>query len=127
MEVKASRLTKPYMWAVIVLGAAAFACAMARLPWARLDQRFLILGLITVGIGSRLSVRVPRVRGQITVSDTFVFLTLLLFDGEAAILLATVEAVFTSVRATRKKFHHLFNAAGMGLTHFLTVWGVRLF
>ncbi len=126
MAAKGSRFTQAYMWAFIALGAAAFAYSVARIPQERLDQRFLILAVITVGIGSRLSVRLPRVRGQITVSDTFIFLTLLLFDGEAAILLATVEAFFTSLRVTKKKFNHLFNAAAMALTYFLTVWAVRL-
>ncbi len=126
MEVKDSRFTKLFMWAIIALGAAACALSATRLPVARLDQRFLLLAVITVGIGSRLSVRVPRVRGQITVSDTFLFLTILLFDGEAAILLATVEAVCTSLRVTKKKFHHLFNAGVMALSYFLTVWTVRL-
>ncbi len=126
MEVKGSRFTKLFMWAVIALGAAACAYSATRLSVARLDQRFLILALITAGIGSRLSVRVPRVRGQITVSDTFLFLTILLFDGEAAILLATVEAICTSLRVTKKKFHHLFNAGVMALSYFLTVWAVRL-
>ncbi len=126
MDVQGSRFTKFFMWTVIALGAAAFAYSATRLPVAQLDRRFLILALITVGIGSRLSVRVPRVRGQITVSDTFLFLTILLFDGEAAILLATVEAVSTSLRVTKKKFHHLFNAGVMALSYFLTVWTVRL-
>ena len=126
MEAKPGRFTKLYMWAVIALGAAAAVVSFLRLDTARLDQRFLILAIITVAIGSRLSVRVPRVRGQITVSDTFLFLTLLLFDGEAAILLAIAEAVCTSLRATRKKFHHLFNAAVMACATFLTVWTLRL-
>ena len=126
MEVKASRFTKPFMWSAIALGAAAFTYSAAHLPLAQLDLRFLILALITLGIGSRLSVRVPRVRGQITVSDTFLFLTLLLFDGEAAVVLAALEGLCTSLRVTTKKFHHLFNAGGMALTYFLTVSVVRL-
>ena len=125
MEANSARFAKLFMWTVIVLGAAAGAVSVLRLDQARLDKRFLILALITVTIGSRLSVRVPRVRGQITVSDTFLFLTLLLFDGEAAILLAMAEALCTSLRTTKKKFHHLFNVAVMALTCFLTVWVVR--
>ncbi|HEX8181488.1 MAG TPA: EAL domain-containing protein [Pyrinomonadaceae bacterium] len=113
------------MWSIIVLGAAACTFSAARLPLARLDLRFLILALITLGIGSRLSVRVPRVRGQITVSDTFLFLTLLLFDGEAAIVLAALEGLCTSLRVTSKKMHHLFNASGLALTYFVTVWVIR--
>jgi diguanylate cyclase (GGDEF)-like protein len=126
MEALASRFTKPFMWVIIVLGAGACVYSAAHLPPTLLNLRFLTLAVITLGIGSRLSVRVPRVRGQITVSDTFLFLTLLLFDGEAAIVLAMLEGVCTSLRVSTKKLHHLFNSGGLALTYFLTVWVVRL-
>src|SRR5205085_2750643 len=54
------------------------------------------------------------------------FLIILLFDGEAAILLATIEAFCTSLRVSRRKFHHMFNASVMALSYFITVWTVRL-
>jgi diguanylate cyclase (GGDEF)-like protein len=115
------------MWAVIALGAAACAYAATRLDPTQLDARFLILTLITLGIGARLSVKVPRVRGFITVSDTFLFLTILLFGGAAAVLLATVEGALTSLRVTKRKFHHPFNAAVMAVSYFLTVSAVGFF
>ena len=55
----------------------------------QIDVRFLLLALATVLIWPRLSIQIPRVKAHISVSDTFIFLSLLMFGGEAAILLAT--------------------------------------
>jgi len=126
MEAYSNRFTKLFLWLVIVLGMAACVFSAIHLDVAQLDRRFLFLALITVLVGSRLYVRVPRTKGQITVSDTFIFLIILLFDGEAAILLATIEAFCTSLRVSRRKFHHMFNASVMALSYFITVWTVRL-
>src|SRR5258707_4775043 len=96
------------------------------LPLHRLDIRFLLLALATVCIGSRLSIQIPRVKAHVSVSDTFIFLTLLLFGGEAAILLATVEALCSSVRISTRTQVHFFNARAIACSTFLTLWALRL-
>ena len=96
------------------------------LPLHQLDVRFLLLALATICIGSRLSIQIPRVKAHISVSDTFIFLTLLMFGGEAAILLATVEALCSSVRISTRTQVHLFNVSVMACSTFLTVWALRL-
>jgi len=77
-------------------------------------------------IGPRLSIPIPKVKAHISVSDSFVFLSLLLFGGEAAILLATAEAVCASVRVGKKPRTHLYNAGVMACATFITVWTIRL-
>src|SRR5207302_10699264 len=88
--------------------------------------RLLVLALITVSVGPRLSIQIPRVKAHFSVSDSFVFLSLLLFGGEAAILLATVEALCASLRIGSKVRTHLFNSSVMACATFLTVWTLRL-
>jgi len=107
-------------------GLAAFTFSVRHLDLHRLDSTFVILAVITAGVGSRLSVRVPRVQGEITVSDTLIFLSLLLYGGEAAIVLATVDAFISSLRLSRKALVHCFNAAGLACSYFLTVQALRL-
>ena len=116
----------PLMWLVIALGVASCAYSAYRLDPGLLDVRFWLLASITIGIGSRLSVHVPRVKSEITVSETFIYLTMLLFDGEAAVLLSLVEGFCTSLRFNKKMFHHVFNSNVMALSYFLTVWALRL-
>jgi diguanylate cyclase (GGDEF)-like protein/PAS domain S-box-containing protein len=115
-----------YLWLVVAAGLLVVGYTAWHLPLHRLDVRFLLLALATICIGSRLSIQIPRVKAHISVSDTFIFLTLLMFGGEAAILLATVEALCSSVRISTRTQLHLFNASVMACTTFLTVWTLRL-
>jgi hypothetical protein len=74
----------------LVLGTAVPLLSAFHIPVVQFDLRFLLLALITIGISSRLTIQIPRVQGQVTVSDTFIFITMLLYGGEAAILLAAI-------------------------------------
>jgi len=96
------------------------------LPFKQLNLRFLLLALATVVIGSRVSIKIPRVKAHISVSDTFIFLTLVLFGGEAAVLVAAAEALCSSFRIGKKAETHFFNSSVMALSTFLTYMSLRL-
>jgi len=119
-------LVKGFLSIMITAGAVVIILSLHRLSLAQLDWRFLLLAVTTVSIASRLSISIPRVKGEITFADTLIFLAMLLYDGEAAILLATAEALVSSVRVSRKPRVFLFNAAQMACSTFLTVWVLRL-
>jgi len=121
-----SRKNQIYVWLVIATGLAVTAYSGAHVTRAQLDLRFLFIAITTILIGPRLSIRIPRVKAHISVSDTFVFLTILLSGGEVAILLATAEAACASVRIGKKNRTHLFNASVMACATFITVWSIRL-
>src|SRR5438067_7412617 len=126
-EVKSrQRFTTPYMWLIISAGVAASLFAAIRLPSAHLDLRFLLLAFITLMLGSRLSIQVPRLSSHISVSDTLIFLTMLLYGGETAILLAAAEAFCSSVGFSKKAMTMMFNSAVMACATFITVWTLRL-
>ncbi|MET0623315.1 MAG: EAL domain-containing protein [Pyrinomonadaceae bacterium] len=112
--------------AVIALGAVAAAPVAWLLPVERLDVGFVLLALLTVAVSSRVAVRIPHTTGRITVADTFILLTLLLYGGEAAALLAAAEGVCSSLRISRKALTVLFNAAVMGCSTYATAWVLRL-
>jgi diguanylate cyclase (GGDEF)-like protein/PAS domain S-box-containing protein len=120
------RFFNPFVWLTVSAGAAAALSCVVRLPVAQLDLRFLLLALITTWVGSRLTIKIPRINGEITVADTLIFLTLLLYDGEAAILLATLEAVCSSLRVSKKPRVALFNSSVLACSTFLTVHTLRL-
>jgi signal transduction histidine kinase/ActR/RegA family two-component response regulator len=113
---------------IIVLGAVSYLLSIHFLPFSRIDARFFILALFTLGVGSRFSIQIPRVSAHISVSDSFVFLTLLLFGGEAAVVVAALDGLFTSLRFSRKPVTLLFNAAVVSFSTFVTAeilwWGV---
>jgi diguanylate cyclase (GGDEF)-like protein/PAS domain S-box-containing protein len=113
------------MWAVIALGCVTCAFTVLRLQPAGLGLRFALISVVTLAFGSRVYVSIPRVRGQISVSDTFIFLVLLLFGGEAAILLAAADAFCSSLRITKKKLVIAFNSSVYVFSTFLAVWVLR--
>src|ERR1043166_8937757 len=124
-------LTKAYMLVVIAGGVAAVTSSAIHLPLARIDVRFLALTVLTITISSRLTVRIPRISGHISVSDTFFFLTMLLYGGEAAVLLAAVETLSLSLHFGKKKIHIkpltiTFNSAMMACATFITFMVVQL-
>jgi diguanylate cyclase (GGDEF)-like protein/PAS domain S-box-containing protein len=121
------RFLKPYMRLVAAAGAAVVIFSLRGLHPSELGLQFLLLALVTISLGSRITVQFFRFDSCISMSDVFVFLALLLFDGEAAILLAALEGFFSSLRITKKPLTMAFNSASMALSTFLTVWTLRLF
>jgi signal transduction histidine kinase/CheY-like chemotaxis protein len=121
------RLSRPLMWAVIGAGGALCAWSAYNLPAAKLDLLFLLLTVVTVALTSRISVGMPGVNGSITVSDTFIFLTLLLYGGEAAVLLAAAEGLCSSQLISRKPVTLLYNAAVQSVATFLTAHALQFF
>lgn len=112
------------MWLVATTGAATvFFCAFT-LPVAQIDRRFVILAFAML-IGSRITIEIPRARGHISVSDTFVFLALLLFGGQAAVLLAAAEALTSSSRFSKKPIVALFNSGVMACSTGITAMVVH--
>jgi diguanylate cyclase (GGDEF)-like protein/PAS domain S-box-containing protein len=112
---------KVYQGAVIAIGAVVCVCSLIRLPLSALDVPFLLLTLLTLCIGSRITIQIPRVKGLISVSDTFIFLAILAYPREAAVLLAGSEALCSTVRFSRKLVTVLFNSAVMACSTFLAV------
>ena len=119
------RFVAPYMWGVIATGAAILLFSLYRFPFERLEFPFLILALLVVAVSSSVVIRIPLVSGGITVSDTFIFLTMLLYGGEPAVLLAICDGLCASLRISRKPRTILFNSAVMACSTFITIWTLR--
>ncbi len=114
--VDTKKMTVRYMWAIIILGAAAMAVAAWRLPYQTLDLKFCLLALCTVLIAPYLTLRIPRFNTHIAVSDVFVFLTLLLYGPEAAILVAGAEAFASARRFCNRYLTVFFNSAALAVS-----------
>jgi signal transduction histidine kinase/CheY-like chemotaxis protein len=121
------RFLTPFLWLVISAGAVVCLLTAYRLPSERLDMGFLMLTFVATAVTSRLIVRIPRLTSHISVSDTLIFLAILLYGGEAAVLLAVAEAVCSSLLFTRKKQIILFNTAAAAVSTFITAQTLQLF
>jgi signal transduction histidine kinase/ActR/RegA family two-component response regulator len=117
------------MWAVVAAGACVVLYSALNLPLARLDVRLVPLVLVTLFVSARFCVPIPRTTGQVSFSDTLLFLTMLLYGGEVAVLLAAAELFATSRFGKRpfSMFTSLFNGAMMACSTFVTVLVLRLF
>lgn len=115
------RVTKAYQWLVIAIGALVFLDEAPRFQTQRIDLQFLLIAIFTVAVSSRVAVKIPRFNTSVTISDTFIFLVLLVYGGEAAILLAFADGLIIGARAGKKSRTILFSAAVMGCSTAVTV------
>lgn len=122
------RLLKPLIILVAAIGCGVLSLTVAGLQIHEVDVRFLLLFLAMIVWGSGLVIHIPSIHGEITVNDSFVFLTMLYCGAEVAVLLAVAGAISSSLRVTRKLTVHIFNASMMACATFLTVFVLeRLF
>ena len=115
-----------YRWTIIALGSIVLIITLFCLKFSELGYSYVIFALITLLFASRIVVKIPRVKGHISVSDTFIFLAILLFGGEAGILLSVLDAVPPSYKHTKTWQTMLFNVATFAVTTFASVWALRL-
>jgi signal transduction histidine kinase/ActR/RegA family two-component response regulator len=109
-----------YMWSLVIAGAAIVLGAIYQLPFRELEARFVFLCLMVMA-SSLIAIRIPRVSGRITVADTFIFLTLLLYGGAAAIVMSALEGVTATLVISKKPRTILFNSAILATSTFFTV------
>src|SRR5215204_6380998 len=114
------RFITRYMWLVVVAGTGAFVYSLCNLPYPKLDFRFCLLFLLTVVISSRIAIKVPRVNATITVADSFVFLKLLLYGPEAAVIVAAADGLSAGLHLSKRWITVLFNAAAAACAAFIT-------
>ncbi len=115
------------MLLILTAGFGCLATSLYSLPLEKLDLKFLILFGLTIGLGSRITLQIPRYKSHIAVSDTFIFLALLMYGGEFAVVLAAVEALFSSWRFCKKKITVFFNVGAMAFSTASVVWTLKLF
>ena len=89
------------------------------LPFDKLDTKFIFLCMMVVA-SSMIAIKIPRVSGRITVSDTFIFLGMLMYGGAAAILLSALEGIAVTLIISKKPRVFLLNSAILATSTFFT-------
>ena len=114
------------MWLVVAAGAAACLYSAYTLPHGLIDGYFLLLTLITAVIGSRIAIRITQINLNITVDDTFVFIALLLYGGEGAVLIGALAGVCSALRISRKVRTVAFGSGALACAVFMTATALKL-
>ena len=110
----------PFLWVITGCGILAFAYSCSRLDFNKIDGNFAILVGLSLILTSRITIPIPRFSSQISVSDTFVFLVLLLYGGAAAVVVSALEALLSSLWFSKKPKIMAFNWASAAVSIFIT-------
>jgi signal transduction histidine kinase/ActR/RegA family two-component response regulator len=119
VDVNRPHFGQVYMWSLVTAGAAIALVSIYYFPYDKLNARFVFLCLMVIA-SSMIAIRIPRVSGRITVSDTFVFLGMLVYGGTAAILLSALEGIAVTVIISKRPRVFLFNSAILATSTFFT-------
>jgi len=114
------------MWSVIAAGAATVLHAAVTLPAGIVDGYFLLLTLVTAVIGSHIAIRIPRINVNITVDDTFVFIALLIYGCEAAVIIGALAGVCSALRISRKVRTVAYGGGALAFSVFITATVLKL-
>src|SRR5215211_1598401 len=120
VEVNRPLFGQVYMWSLVIAGTAIVLVSIYLLPFGDLDASFVFLCFMVMA-SSLIAIKIPRVSGRITVADTFVFLTLLLHGGAAAIVVSALEGVAATLIISKRPRTILFNSAILATSTFCTV------
>src|SRR5215203_4802290 len=119
VEVNRPHFGQVYMWSLVTAGALITLGSIFTLPFHTLDARFIFLCLMVMA-SSLIAIPIPRVSGRITVADTFVFLTMLMYGGSAAILVSALEGIAATLSISKRPRTILFNSAILATSTFFT-------
>jgi signal transduction histidine kinase/CheY-like chemotaxis protein len=110
----------PFLWVVVVSGSLAFVYSAFQIDFRQFDSHFAVLVAMAFLLTSRITIPIPRFSSQISVSDTFVFLVLLLYGGAAAVIVGAFEAFLSSLRFSRRRIIVAFNFGSAAVSILIT-------
>jgi hypothetical protein len=126
VDPQGSKYYKAYMYLVSLAGAAICIHSAISLSIGSLDAVVMTVALATIFLGSRIGIGFSRHQIQLTAADTFVFLALLLYGGEVAVIVAAGEAFYSSFRFSQLWLTRFFNGALLACSTFFAYLSVTL-
>ena len=115
-----NKFFRPFLWVVVVSGSLAFSYSAFRIDFRHFDSHLAVLVAMALLLTSRITIPLPRFSSQISVSDTFVFLVLLLYGGAAAVVMGALEAFVSSLRFSKRPVIVAFNFGSSAVSILIT-------
>jgi putative nucleotidyltransferase with HDIG domain len=114
---------RAYVWGVIALAALAVSDAVRSVASDFPGPEWLVLAALTI-ISGTATVRLPNVRAEISISETFVFSAVLLFGPGAGVLTVLIDAAIINLKMASQRRalrldRALFNLAAPSLAVWL--------
>src|SRR5215213_5028500 len=119
------RFPQQFVNAVVAVGGVALLAAAAWLPFGQLGFPAVLLALLAVQVSARYDVR-PGNGWHFPYAEAFVFVSMLLFEGEVAVVVAALVAFCCALPSGRGWWAVGFRAAAAAVAATLAVWTLRL-
>src|SRR6185295_19775930 len=81
---------------------------------------WILLGLVTTLVVGRTTIRIPKTESTVTLDDTFIYISVLLYGVWPSVVLSGVNAVLCSLRSPNRRRVAPFNAGAMSLSIFVS-------
>lgn len=107
-----------FMSLVSAGGLCVFVYALYVVATSDLSPEWILLSLVTTLIVGPTRIRIPKMKSTVTLDDTFIFLSVLLYGVWPSVVLAGVNAICCSVRSPNRRRVAPFNAGVMSLSVF---------
>src|SRR5215203_2996855 len=119
------RFPQQFVNAVVAVGGGVLLLAAVGLPFGQLGFPVLLLALLAVQVSARYDA-LPANGWHFPFAEGFVFLSMLLFEGEVAVILAVLVACCCALTESRGWWAVGFRAASAAVAATLVVWTLRL-
>ena len=115
-----TRASRAYIAASSVMGLAVFAYALFDVATSSIKLDWLLFSFVTIAVVSRTEIRIPRRPSTVTLSDTFLFISVLHYGVLPSVALAGLDAASISLHYRNRRKVMPFNVAVMSLSVFLS-------
>jgi diguanylate cyclase (GGDEF)-like protein/putative nucleotidyltransferase with HDIG domain len=107
-----------FMSVISAAGLSVFVYAAYVVVTGQMSLNWILLSVVTTLVVRHTSIRIPRMESTVTLDDTFIFLSVLLYGVWPSVVLAGVNAILCSLRTPNRRRVAPFNAGAMSLSVF---------
>jgi diguanylate cyclase (GGDEF)-like protein/putative nucleotidyltransferase with HDIG domain len=111
-----TRASKLFIFVVSLLGLCVFARSVYVVAISDFNLQWLLLSMVTLLVVSRTDIHIPKIPSTVTLDDTFIYISVLLYGVQPSIALAGLNAIICSLHYPNKRRVVPFNAAVMSLS-----------
>ena len=127
MEIaEGQRYPRQFVQALVALGAAAVLLMLLRLPLAQFSFPLFLVALLATHLSARFDAPLERAGWSFPFAQSFALLTMFVFDGEAAVVVAAAVALGAALPEGRDALAAASRAGLAALSTFLAVWTLRV-
>ena len=113
-----SAVSRLYIKVISAIGLCLLAYALGCVLFGQFSLEWLLLSLVTVLIVARTDIQIPKIANTVTLDDTFIYISVLLYGVAPSVALAGINAAVCSLHYANKRRVLPFNAAVMSLSVF---------